>query len=178
VFPIETVFAYDKAGENVLAFQRELGTTLNIRITAIDDLAGHVRSSDICVTCTTSQEPLISEHDVCPGLFIAAVGADNPQKQEIHPTLMARSKVVCDVIEQCAVMGDLHHALDAGTMRTESVHSELGEIIAGRKSGRESPEEVIVFDSTGMALQDVATAATVYEKAIRERAGTSLKPAA
>jgi alanine dehydrogenase len=178
VFSIKTVFACDKNRENALKFASEVGASLNIPISAIDDLAGHVRSSDICITCTTSQEPLISEHDVCPGIFIAAVGADNPQKQEIHPTLMARSKVVCDVIEQCVVMGDLHHALDAGTMRTESVHAELGEIVAGRKPGRETAEEVIVFDSTGMALQDVATAAAVYEKAIRERAGTSLKLAA
>lgn len=175
VFPIETVFAYDKIRENALKFVSEVSVSLNIPITVSDDLAGHVRSSDICVTCSTSQEPLISQDAVCPGLLIAAVGADNPQKQEIHSTLMARSKVVCDVIEQCAAMGDLHHALDAGTMQTESVHAELGEIVAGRKPGRESAEEVIVFDSTGMALQDVATAATVYEKAIRERAGTTLK---
>ena len=178
VFPIKTVFAYDKSRDNALKFAREVSAGLNIPTTVIDDAPGHVRSSDICVTCTPSQNPLISPDDVCPGLFIAAVGADNPQKQEIHSTLMARSKVVCDVIEQCAAMGDLHHALDAGIMRMESVHAELGEIVAGRKRGRESPEEVIVFDSTGMALQDVATAATVYEKAIRQRAGTSLKLAA
>jgi alanine dehydrogenase len=175
VFPITTVFAYDKSRESALKFASEVSPSLNISITVVDEVAAHVRSSDICVTCTTSQEPLISPDDVCPGIFIAAVGADNPQKQEIHSTLMARSKVVCDVIEQCAAMGDLHHALAAGTMQTESVHAELGEIVAGRKRGRESAEEVIVFDSTGMALQDVATAATVYEKAIRERAGTSLK---
>lgn len=178
VFPIKTVFAYDKSRESALKFADEVSASLQISITAVDRLAGHIRSSDICVTCTTSGEPLIAQNDVCPGLFIAAVGADNPQKQEIDSALMARSKVVCDVIEQCAAMGDLHHALDAGTMRTESVHAELGEIVAGRKPGRESTEEVIVFDSTGMALQDVATAATVYEKAVRERAGTSLKLAA
>jgi ornithine cyclodeaminase/alanine dehydrogenase-like protein (mu-crystallin family) len=63
-------------------------------------------------------------------------------------------------------------------MRIESVHAELGEIVAGRKPGRESAQEIIVFDSTGMALQDVATSAIVYEKAIREHAGTSLRLAA
>jgi len=178
VFPIETVFAYDKNRERVVTFGNEVSASLNIPVTVIDDLACHVRASDICVTCTTSQEPLISQDAVCAGIFIAAVGADNPRKQEIHSTLMARSKVVCDVIEQCAAMGDLHHALHAGAMLTESVHAELGEIVAGRKPGRESAEEVIVFDSTGMALQDVAAAATVYEKAIRERAGTSLQLAA
>ena len=178
VFSIESVFAYDKNRESALKFASEVGASLNIPIVVADDLAGHLRCSDICVTCTTSQEPLILQDDVCPGIFIAAVGADNPHKQEIHSTLMAHSKVVCDVIEQCAVMGDLHHALDAGIMQNESVHAELGEIVAGRKRGRESAEEVIVFDSTGMALQDVATAATVYEKAVREQAGTSLKLAA
>lgn len=175
VFPIKTVFAYDKSRENALRFVSEVSASLNIPITAIDDLAGHVRSSDICITCTTSQEPLLSQDDVCAGIFIAAVGADNPQKQEIHAGLMGCSKVVCDVIEQCAAMGDLHHAVDAATMQTENVHAELGEIVAGRKRGRGSAEEVIVFDSTGMALQDVATAATVYEEAIRKRVGTSLK---
>jgi alanine dehydrogenase len=178
IFPLETVFAYDTIRQNALGFERELSASLNIPITVTDELADHVRSSDICITTTTSQTPFISEDDVCPGMFIAAVGADNAQKQEIQPALMGRSKIVCDVIEQCAAIGDLHHALDAGTVHIEGVHAELGEIVAGRKPGRESVEEVIVFDSTGMALQDVATAASVYEKAIREQAGTSLKLAA
>ncbi len=178
IFPLDIVFAYDKSRQKALDFQRELTAKLDIPISVTDELSNRVRSSDICVTCTTSREPFITEADVRPGSFIAAVGADNPQKHEIHPRLMGRSKVVCDVIEQCATMGDLHHALEAGTMGVESVHAELGEIVAGRKLGRESAEEIIVFDSTGMALQDVATAATVYEKAIRERVGTSLKLAA
>src|SRR5215469_10423508 len=99
MFPLETVFAYDKTRQNALDFQRELASSLEIPITVTDELAAPVRSSDICVTCTTSQEPLISEDDVCPGIFIAAVGADNPQKHEIHSGLMGHSKVVCDVIE-------------------------------------------------------------------------------
>jgi len=175
IFRLETVFAYDKIRQNALDFERELGARLNLSISVTDELRDHVRASDICITCTTSEEPLIAGDDVRPGTFIAAVGADNPQKQEIHPVLMARSKIVCDVITQCAAMGDLHHALNAGAVQIEGVHAELGEIVAGRKPGRESADEVIVFDSTGMALQDVASAASVYEKAIRERAGTSLK---
>ena len=174
MFPLETVFAYDKDRQKVLEFKHELSFDLNIPIIAVDELADYVRRSDICVMCTTSQEPLVSEDDVCPGIFIAAVGADNPQKQEIHPAVIGRNKIVCDVIDQCAAMGDLHHALNAGTMRIESVHAELGEIVAGRKPGRESAEEIIVFDSTGMALQDVATSAIVYEKAFRKQAGTAL----
>jgi ornithine cyclodeaminase/alanine dehydrogenase-like protein (mu-crystallin family) len=121
---------------------------------------------------------LLGYDDVAPGTFIAAVGADNPQKQELHPSLMARSKIVCDMLEQCAVMGDLHHALDAGVMTRANVHAELGEVVAGIKPGRESPEEITIFDSTGMALQDVAAAAVLYEKAQQQGAGVRLDFAA
>ncbi len=87
---------------------------------------------------------------------------------------MATAKIVCDVLEQCAVMGDLHHALTGGVVRREDVHAELGEVVAGKKRGRESDAEIIVFDSTGMALQDVAAAAILYEKANRQGAGMRL----
>lgn len=144
----------------------------------VSDLATAVRQSDICVTCTTSRQPLLGDDDVSPGTFIAAVGADNAEKQEIHPSLMARSKIVCDVLEQCAAMGDLHHALDAGFVTRANVHAELGEIVARKKRGRESREEVTIFDSTGMALQDVAAAAFLYEKAQRDGTGVRLDFAA
>ena len=116
VFFIETVFAHDKNRQHALDFKHEIALDLNIAITMTDELSDRIRKSDICITCTTSQELFLSDKDIGPGLFIAAVGADNPLKQEIYPALMARSKIVCDVIEQCAAMGDLHHALDAGTM--------------------------------------------------------------
>jgi alanine dehydrogenase len=76
------------------------------------------------------------------------------------------------VLEQCVSIGELHHALDAGLITREVVYGELGEVIAGLKPGRTSSDEIIIFDSTGMALQDVVTAAAVYEKAISEGAGT------
>ncbi len=71
-------------------------------------------------------------------------------------------------------MGDLHHALDAGVVTRADVHAELGEVVAGKRPGRESDQEIIVFDSTGMALQDVAAAAFVYEKAERQGSGVRL----
>ena len=144
----------------------------------MSDLTAAVRQSDICVTCTTSRHPLLGADDVSPGTFIAAVGADNPQKQELHPGLMAQSKIVCDMLEQCAVMGDLHHALEAGVVTREYVHAELGEVVADKKPGRESQEEITIFDSTGMALQDVAAAAFLYEKAQRDGSGVRLDFAA
>jgi ornithine cyclodeaminase/alanine dehydrogenase-like protein (mu-crystallin family) len=91
---------------------------------------------------------------------------------------MARSKIVCDILEQCAAMGDLHHALDAGFVSRANVHAELGEIVAGKKPGREAREEITIFDSTGMALQDAAAAAFLYEKAQRDGSGVRLDFAA
>jgi alanine dehydrogenase len=178
VFRLESVFAYDTRNEQVMQFSQDLASELRVSIKPVSDLTAVVRHSDICVTCTTSREPLLGSDDVAPGTFIAAVGADNPQKQELHPSLMAQSKIVCDILDQCALMGDLHHALDAGVMTRANVHAELGEVVAGTKPGRESPEEITIFDSTGMALQDVAAAAVLYEKAQRHGSGVRLNFAA
>jgi alanine dehydrogenase len=175
---LETVFAYDRDGEQAMRFSQDLTSELKISVRVVPHLSTAVRQSDICVTCTTSRQPLVGPDDVAPGTFIAAVGADNPQKQELHPSLMARSKIVCDILEQCVVMGDLHHALDAGVLTRANVYAELGEVVAGKKPGRESQEEITIFDSTGMALQDVAAAAVLYEKAQRQGSGVRLDFAA
>ena len=74
--------------------------------------------------------------------------------------------------DQCCAIGDLHHAVDAKVMSRADVHAELGEVIAGLKAGRTSDEEIIVFDSSGTALQDVAAAAAVYRRALKDGEGT------
>jgi alanine dehydrogenase len=177
-FKFQTIFAYDNSEEQALQFAHELASDLKVSVTVVADLASAVRQSDICVTCTPSRQPLLGRDDVRPGTFVAAVGADSPEKQELHPNLMAKNKIVCDILEQCAAMGDLHHALGAGVLTRADVHAELGDVVAGRTPGRESEEEIIIFDSTGMALQDVAAAAFLYEKAQRDGAGVRLNFAA
>jgi alanine dehydrogenase len=178
VCQLRTVFAYDNSEAQALRFAQELASDLKIPVTPVADLAAATRQSDICVTCTPSGQPLLARDDVRPGTFVAAVGADNPGKQELHPNLMAKNKIVSDLLEQCAVMGDLHHALDAGVLTRADVHAELGEVVAGKKPGRESNEEIIIFDSTGMALQDVAAAAFLYQKAQQNGSGVRLSFAA
>lgn len=166
VRPVRVVLAFDvdraRAAEYATVMARDLG----VRVDVADDLHEAARRSDICVTCTTSRRAILRPDDVAPGTFVAAVGADNPEKQEIDPALLAQSVLVVDVLEQCATIGDLHHALVAGAMTRADVRAELGEVIAGQKTGRTSDDEIIVFDSTGTALQDVAAAALVYERAI------------
>lgn len=178
LFDWQEVCALDVDAERATRFARELAAELAIPVTAAANLSEAVRQSDACVTCTTSRKPLLSLADVRPGTFVAAVGADNPEKQELDPALLAGSTVVVDLVEQCAIIGDLHHAIAAGAMKKSDVHAELGEIVAGRKPGRSSAEEVIIFDSTGMALQDVAAAARVYEKAVARGGAGSLDFAA
>ncbi len=174
VRPIRKVLAFDIEWERAQRFAREIADTLDIDATAVDDLRAATRASAIVVTCTASQQPLLFSGFLAPGSFVAAVGADSEEKQELDPALLASVTVVADVTDQCAAIGDLHHAIKAGVLSRDSVHAELGEVVAGRKSGRTSPEEIIVFDSTGMALQDVAAAAVAYEKALEVGRGTAV----
>jgi alanine dehydrogenase len=171
---LERVYAFDADYEQAERYAAELSAELRLAVSPVRSLVQAVGLSDICVTCTPSKEPYLNQSDVAPGTFIAAVGADNEEKQELEPRLIAGCKVVADSLEQCAVIGDLKLALRQGLMTKGDVHAELGEVIAGTKTGRENREEVIVFDSTGTALQDVAAAAIVYEKAIATGRGLSL----
>jgi ornithine cyclodeaminase/alanine dehydrogenase-like protein (mu-crystallin family) len=144
---------------------------LNVPIEATTDVRGAVRASGIVVTCTASRALLFPAEDVQPGTFIAAVGADAPGKQELDPDLLRRTKIVVDLTIQCVKVGELQHAISAGLLTPEKVYAELGEIVAGKKPGRLSDDEIIIFDSTGTALQDVAAAALVYERAIETSRG-------
>jgi len=165
IFPIRTAYVFDidkdKAESLASASSRRLGIT----VVATTNLEAAVEQSDICVTCTPSRQYYLEKKFVSPGTFIAAMGADSPDKQELDPELLKSNKVVVDILDQCAVAGELHHALEKG-MRKEDVYAELGEIITGKKQGRISKEEIVIFDATGTALQDAAAAAAVYEQAL------------
>jgi ornithine cyclodeaminase/alanine dehydrogenase len=164
IFSLKRVFAFDTDTAIAQKFASELSNELHLQVETVKEIEDAVRQSDICVTCTPSTRAFLKREYVQPGTFIAAVGADSQTKQELDPSLLAQNKTVADVLAQCATIGELHHAIDSGLMTESDVHAELGEIVAGLKQGRTSPEEVIIFDSTGMALQDVIAAATVYEK--------------
>lgn len=174
VLRLEKVYAFDRDEARAESFAREMSDELRVGVEPAADLRRAAVESDVCVTCTPSRRPILMRGDVRPGAFVAAVGADNPLKQELDPQLMASGRIVVDILEQCAAIGDLHHALEAGAVTRDGVYAELGEIVAGRKPGRTSDEEVVIFDSTGTALQDVAAAAVVYGKAVRAGAGLGL----
>lgn len=174
VRPLRRALAFDVDAVRAQRYAAEMARELGIEVTAVSDFAAAARRSHVVVTCTTSRRWILGHGDVAPGTFVAAVGADNPTKQEIEPALMAGSAVVVDILEQCEQMGDLHHAIAAGVMTRGDVAATLGDVVSGRKPGRRLADDVVVFDSTGTALQDVAAAWLAYERALAGGVGVSI----
>jgi alanine dehydrogenase len=171
---LKKVFAFDTDSNQTAKFRHEFEKETDIIPVNSNGLSSALSQSHIVVTCTPSKKPFIEAKDIMPGTFIAAVGADNEDKQELFPDIIASNKIVADISEQSSTIGELHHAIKQGLIRIEDIHGELGAIIAGKKCGRVSDNEIIIFDSTGTALQDVAAAAIVYEKAIAKNIGSLL----
>ncbi|HEY8256579.1 MAG TPA: ornithine cyclodeaminase family protein [Gemmatimonadales bacterium] len=174
VRPLARVMVIDVSADRAARFATLMGEELDVDVRVVPGPDAAARETSIWVTCTPARRWYLGRRHVAAGAFVAAVGADNPEKQEIEPELLAASAVVADVLDQCLSIGDLHHAIAAGTMRREDVRAELAEVVSGSKKGRQSAHEVIVFDSTGTALEDVAAAALVYERAVLEGAGIAV----
>jgi len=166
ILSLRKVYAFDIDSSASLGLAAQLSRELAIDIEAIRSLPGAIRSSDVVVTCTPATEFYVHKEDVAPGTFIAAVGADDSHKQEIDPALLASAKVVADSLQQVCSIGDTHHAIAQGLMRKEDVYAELSEVVAGKKLGCINETDIIVFDSTGIAVEDAAAATVVYEKAL------------
>ena len=172
VLPLTKVYAFDVNEHAAIDFRNELTPQLKIDIEPVHHLASAIQKSDVCITCTTANEFFVRKGDVRPGTFIAAVGADAEHKQEIDPAVIASAKVVADSLDQSCAIGDVHHAIAHGLIRKEDVYAELSEIVAGHKIGRDADDEIIVFDSTGVAIEDAVAAAAVYERALANGIGT------
>jgi len=166
ILSLQKVYAFDIDSSASLRLAAQLSRELPIDIEAIRSLSGAIRSSDVVVTCTPATEFFVHKEDVAPGTFIAAVGADDSHKNEIDPALLASAKVVADSLQQVCSIGDTHHAIAQCLMRKEDVYAELSEVVAGKKGGRINEADIIVFDSTGIAVEDAAAATVVYEKAL------------
>jgi ornithine cyclodeaminase/alanine dehydrogenase-like protein (mu-crystallin family) len=174
VRPVSKVYAIDRNRDAAERFAERASEALGVPVSPTEDIAD-ARRSEIIVTCTPSRTAFLGARHVSPGAFIAAVGADNEDKSEIEPSLMAAAAVVCDHRGQCEAIGDLHHAIAAGEMRAEDIRAELHEVVVDQSAGRRADDEIIVFDSTGVALEDVAAAAIVYERALAENLGTEIQ---
>ena len=166
VLPLTSAFAYDLDEAKAGRFAADAADSLGLAVTATADLAAAARASEVILACTPSRSPYLSGEMVAPGTFVAGVGADSERKNELAADLFQDTLVVADLVDQCAAMGDLRHAIAAGAIARSGVHAELADLVSGRIAGRSSPEQIAVFDSTGTALQDVAAAARIYEACV------------
>jgi alanine dehydrogenase len=163
VLPLRRVRVYDRDPGRAAALVADLGEELGIEVAA--SVRGAARGADVVVTCTTSTDFLLGPGEVDAGCFVAGVGVDNESKRELAPGLLAKARVVTDLTAQCALIGDLRSALEVEALSMGEVHAELGALVAGAAAGREHEDEIWIFDSTGIALQD---AAAVYLQAVED----------
>ena len=164
-FSLQQIYAHSRNMESMERFSAECRQRFGVTVDPAPNLQKAMAESDICVTCTPSKQAFLKCEFVRPGTFIAAVGADSPDKQELDAALLHGNKVVADILEQCVHVGEIHHAIAAGLIDASAIHAELGQVIAGKRAGRSNAEEITIFDSTGTALQDLAAAMLVYRKA-------------
>ncbi len=167
VLPIERVRCYSRNPASAAAFAESVGGE------AADSIEAAVDNADVVVTATPSFEPLVRSNWIRAGTHINAFGADTRGKQELDIELVSTSTRIADHLPQSREIGEFQHAFRAG--RVSDVHAELGEVLAGMKPGRTSPTEITIFDATGIALQDLAVAARVYDIAQRKGVGTHIK---
>lgn len=142
-----------------------------LKVVSVKTAEAAVTESDIVVTTTPSTKPVVLDSWVSDGTHFNCIGADAPLKEELDTAILARSKVVVDNWDQASHSGEINVPVSTGVISKKNIWAELGEVVAGIKPGRSSLNEVTVFDSTGLAIQDAITAELVYRKAIDKKTG-------
>ncbi|HZA67379.1 MAG TPA: cyclodeaminase [Geminicoccaceae bacterium] len=173
VRPIERVLVWAREGAKADAFADEIMRRRGLDAIPVGSAEKLVLESDVIVCATASRTPLVVPDWLQPGLHITAMGADAPDKNELHPGVLERADLlVCDSRAQCARLGELHHALEQGI---DLAVTELGEITSGARAGRTSRDQITVCDLTGTGVQDTAIAHLAYHKARARGLGTTIE---
>ena len=162
---IQEIVVFDRHREHAQAFAAELAAASGVKVRATSAAAEAVRGQDIVVTTTPSRTPVVAREWVSPGTHINAIGADAAGKQELAPAILSAAKIVVDDWAQASHSGEINVALARGELNPEQIYGSLGDIVAGKKPGRVGPEEITVFDSTGLIIQDLALGLAVYRRA-------------
>lgn len=158
------IFDIDNERASRLALQATDRFRVVVQVAASVEEA--VRMADVLTTITPARAPIVAAEWVKPGTHINAIGADAAGKQELDSKLTASAKVIVDEMEQATHSGEVNVPLTEGAMQASDIYAELGHIAAGAKTGRLNATDITLFDSTGLALQDLACAAHVYRSVI------------
>ncbi len=154
-------------------FVREMSEKLGVPLEVEDSVEKTVRDADIVLLATSSVEPVLRGEWVTPGTHISSILSAGSQAREVDTALIEKSKVVCDSTQACLQeAGELLIPIQEGAFTPQDVYGELGELVTGVKQGREEEEEITFFKTVGLAIQDIATAKTIYQKAEQEGLGT------
>lgn len=166
VRPIERARVWARRRDAAETAASKLTERLGIEVLAADTVGDAVTDADIVVTTTPATEPVFLAEHLHTGMHVTAMGSDAEHKNELDPAALARSDIyVCDRLRQCAVLGELHHAIAAGAMSADTPYPELGQIIAGAAPGREHPDRITICDLTGTGVQDTAIATLAFGRA-------------
>jgi ornithine cyclodeaminase len=153
-------------------FAKDTAAAMQLPVHAVAEAASAVRGADIVVLATSSRVPVIADGDVAEGAHIAAVGACRPDQREMPTALIKRAGVYVDArVGALKEAGDLLLPIGERAIGPDHIRGELGEVVAGRAPGRQSKQEVTIFKSLGMAVEDVAAARLVVERARARRLG-------
>jgi alanine dehydrogenase len=161
---LKEVKVFSLSFETSQRFAREMSHRLKVNIRPTENIDA-AADADVVVTTTYATGPVVLKRHIKPGTHINAIGADAEGKQELEAALLAGAKIVIDDLEQASHSGEINVPLSRGQLKLEDIHCSLGEVVAGMKKGRENDGEITVFDSTGLAIQDIVCAKLAYEKA-------------
>lgn len=173
---LTSVKVFSRTLERRAAFAEKMSAQVGLAVEPVATAEAALHGADLIAAITSARQPVTRSEWISPGAHINAAGINHARRQEIDAaTVLAAGRVVADSIEQSKEeAGDLIVAYENEPQRWQQVR-ELAEVVAGKFPGRESPEEITLFKSNGVALEDVATAVRVYERALEERIGTTLK---
>jgi ectoine utilization protein EutC len=170
------VLVYSRSTERAKKYAEDMSAEIGIEVEVADSAEMVVRNSDTVITTTPAKEPIIKAEWLHPGLHITAMGSDAEHKQELEAEVLARAdKIVCDTKEQCARLGELHHALDRGLLTIDSSIIELGQLTSKELIGRENDEQITVCDLTGTGVQDTAIALFAYHEMKKRNLGLNVE---
>ncbi len=169
---IRQVRVFDLNAAKCEAFKEQMRPLLGCEV-SVAQSAKEACDADVISTCTPARGPVVFKEWIRPGTHINAIGADAPGKQELDPAILQSAKIVVDNWEQASHSGEINVPLGKGLISRENIAAEMKEVVRG-KAVRKSKGDITLFDSTGLAVQDVATAALVYEQARRKKIGTEV----
>lgn len=176
VRPISQVHVWSRSLANAEAFAAAAAEKHNIDVTAVPSVEQALQGADIVCTTTASREPLVNGAWLTPGMHINAVGACVRTHRELDTEAIARSRLFVDWRESAVnESGDYLMPLAEGAIGPTHIRGEIGEVLIGRVGGRASPDEITIFDSLGIGLEDLGPAWFVYDKALQTGAGVTME---